>query len=121
MAKKTVKENIQEHKKGIMLAAGLAVGTVVGGTVMYMLTRDARGLADTLKRFGKSIDDIELGKRIKQYVSNSNAIWYGNSTSDRTFTVGEIGDIANIMIRDAEEYELLDNKIVGTLVFVKED
>lgn len=118
MAKKTVKEFVQEHKKGIMLTTGLVVGTVIGGTVMYVLTKDARGLVDKLKKFDVYISDgTSILNKINSYADKSNIVHW--TSPYEPWPIHEAGKITTYLNEDAAEFEFLNSEIVGSLIFLK--
>ena len=115
--KKTVKEFINEHKKGIREALIYAAGITIGAATMYVYYRDDIKLANLINKFGPSKQDGKtLLKRVSEYTDKSSCVFWNNTPG---YTLETIGKAIEDLRSDATELDYLDAKVNGMLVFTK--
>lgn len=87
--KKTTKIWLKQHKKDILMN----VLSVAGGTCLYFLIKEKRGIRSNVRLSLNFLDDISLGSRGDSTYINANI-------SDPTLSVGDLGKLSDILKRD---------------------
>jgi hypothetical protein len=112
------KKTTEKRKVRIAVATSLAVGVVIGGTVIYIMNGDSIKLGRLLKEYGKNKEGKTLIDCLTEYAKNSNHFVHTTPTDD-TVTMANLVEGAKTLIESAEENGHIDEPVTALIAFTK--
>lgn len=113
------KKTTEKRKVGIAVGVSLAVGALIGGSVVYVLNGDSIKLGKILKEYGKHDDGRTLVDALTEYAKNSYWFYHVTPGADQNVTMKDLHSGAETLIKDAIESGRADDEVTTLIAFTK--
>lgn len=115
---KNDKKTTEKSKVRIAVATGLAVGAVIGGTVIYIMNGDSIKLGRLLKEYGKNKEGETLIDCLTNYAKNSYWFYHVVPMDDST-SIKDLASGAEAIVKNAVEGGHEADNVTALIAFTK--
>lgn len=115
---KKEKKSTEKNKVRIAVATSMAVGAVIGGTVMYIVNGDSIKLGKLLKEYGKNKEGKTLIDCLTEYAKNS--YWFYHVTpNEDAVSITDLVSGAEALVKSAVEEGHEGDNVTALIAFTK--